>query len=1692
MKKSRRLLAVLLAAAITATTLTPLNAFAATNGEMDIDSLQVSSLNQPLGIDKTPTFSWQLGSNEYGKGQSAYRIIVASTEENAKAHKGDVWDSEQIQSEDNYDVLYAGPALASKTKYYWAVEVWDEDKNSIGWSDVSTFETGILNQDEWKGEWIGINGTDMTFDGANWIWRRNGSGFSGVPAGHQYFRKTFTVNTEKEISSVYVGVTADDEYSLYVNGEKVGENGGTDSWKNGKLFEIGKQINKDGNNVIAIDAFNSTNGYAGALSKVEVSYTDGTKDTFVTDDSWKVSETEPVEGWTSADFDDSQWLVPDQVVKYGEAPWGKGVEPSPEDAAFAATVLREEFATEEGKEIKNARAYVAGLGFFEMKINGQLPDDSVMNPANTQYTQTVLYRTFDVTNLLKKGNNAIGIELGNSFYNETCSVWNWQSAAWRDDPKLRMELDIEYTDGTHQTITTDNETWKATKDGPITTNSIYYGETYDARKELTGYDQANYNEEGWAPAQEMKAPAGALTAQVMEPIRRTKSITLSQDQVKKLDNGSYVLYVPEMLAGWIKLNMHNAEPGQKVTITYGEKLNSDGTVQKLGGKDGVNSGWWPKAYNQQDNYICKGGETETFEPKFSYKGYQYVQIDNYPGELKAEDIVCYRTSNDMEITGHFESSNELINHLHDMMMTTMSNNMQGKPTDTPVWEKNGWLGDANVALQTMSYNYGYENMLTQFIETMEDCQDELGNVPNMVPTQGWGNDNTVVWNSIFVFGVDQMWDTYGIESYIEEQYPAMRELALKDIEYSKSNGWTWSDGQLADWVSPMGQGDENSGLQYSESPNEGSGIAGTGFAYRLLSVMADLADKLNKPEDAAEYREAMANIYEAFNAKFYRPEQQIYETTTWSNIGPHRSKYRQTSNLVPLAFGLVPEEYKEGVLLNLVKDIRDKNYHLDTGCVGTELILPVLSENGYADVAYKILEQTSYPSWGYMANHKGGTSLWEMWEDTSRSLGHYFLGTYDEWLFKGIGGIKDMKDGYKTFTIEPMVGGTQDYANVSVDTVRGTITSNWTWDGNNATFDITVPVGSTATVILPSDSVDKVAVGKGVEGILNSEAKDGKTYLTVTSGSYQFSTSVVKDENAVDTLDLKIAINQANGLDQIDYDADAWATFRAVIDEAEALVNDSTADQTAIDTMTEKVLAAIEEVKTHINQSRQALKELVANAESPNPVAHPQEYIDAFNNALAAAEEACGDINKTNEELDQLKANLEKAIADLDANKYENYAQNGAVDARSTYESPDWGWGKAFLVDGDRKNLTEKGEYTGYSSDVGEVRTKDHEEWVSVDLGEVQKINSVVFYAPTQSPSTPGTCYGFPKTFDIQVSTNGQDWTTVASEKDYPVPSYGPIVFSFDEVDAKYVKLYAYNLNPKVTDFGYYYLQLSEMEVYNSPNVETPKPPVESNKDILNKVIAYAENAANSEEFNNVIKDVQESFNEALAAAQKVAENNAATQEEVDAAWKALMTEIHKLGFVKGDITSLEQLVATAKEFDLSKYVEAGQAEFKEALAAAEALIADKDNAMQAEIETAETNLLNAMLNLRYKADKSILEEVVAKANDVDANAYTAESYAVLSAAVAEANDVLANENATQEEVDTAVANVQAAMSGLVAVDNNTAEDNTVDNTTQTGQESTTTKANAAKTGDVAPIAGLALLSIAGASVIALRKKHNK
>lgn len=1421
-----------------------------------IYQLKVNSITEPLGIDTTePVFSWKLNLTGYDRAQSAYQIIVSSSREKAEGLVGDLWDSGRVAEEDNYDIVYKGEALRSETRYFWRVKVWDSGNLAYGWSEVASFETGIMTAAEWQGKWIGVeeHAESLSPEGGKWIWLRQGADFAASPGGHMYFRKTFAAEPTKQVSRVLLGFTADDRVTAYVNGEKVGYNA---SWSIGTLVDITKYF-AAGTNQLAFDAVNDSTGYAGMLCKVQISYSDGSSSTVVSDGSgWRVSKTVS-DGWTLAGYNDSSWLAPDQTDKsFGVSPWGNSAV-FEFQASRAATVLRKEFSADKG-EIASARAYVCGLGYFELKINGQLPDDTLLNPANTQYTQTVLYRTFDVTSLLKEGKNAVGVELGNGFFNETCSVWGWQKAKWRGEPRLLLKLVIRYQNGETQTVLTD-ESWKVTKQGPTTTNSIYYGETYDARKELTGYDKADYDDSLWENADLLSAPAGELKAQTMEPIRRTKE--LKPSKITKLPSGSYVLTVPEMLAGWIKLNIKGASQGDTVTITYGEKLNADGQVQKLGGPDGVNSSWWPLAYNQQDNYICKGGANETFEPKFSYKGYQYVQIDNYKGELTAADVTCYRVSNDMPVTGQFESSSELFNKLHQMMMTTMDNNMQGKPTDTPVWEKNGWLGDANVATETMAYNYDLNGMFTSFIETMEDCLDEFGTVPNMVPTEGWGVDNTVVWNSIFVFGVEQLFKSYGSESYLADQYDAMRKLALLDISRSQSRGWTWDDGQLADWVSPMGT-DENE--KYNESPNEGSGIVGTAFAYHLLDVMAQFADRLGKTADAAQYRSAMANIFTAFNNKFYRPEQGIYETTTWSNNGPNRTRYRQTSQLVPLAFGLVPETYRKTVVDNLVKDITDKGYHLDTGCVGSKFILPVLTDYGYADVAYRIAAQTTYPSWGFMAER--GTSLWEMWESTARSLGHYFLGTYDEWFYKGVGGIREMEDGYKTVTLAPTPGGDLTWAKTSVDTVRGLLQSNWTLNANKtADFDFVIPVGTTATIRLPAPKISEVTadgqpLSQTLPGIRSVSVVDGQVQIVAGSGSYHFVSAV---DIPVEKIALKSAIDAAALLQQSDYDAGAWSDFAAVLAAAVEVFESGSSSQQQVNEQAAALKAAAEELQKHVDTARVDLKAKVAELEglTINPVEYPASYFTAYELAFRAARDGCTALSLTSEQLIALKNNLETAYDALQEHNSTNLALHAPVTAASSHEDSSWNWGKANLTDGDRKNQKDS-EYTGYSSALGS-RDKDHEEWITVDLGSVQECNAVTLYASTQTPGQDGSCYGFPKTFEIQVSQNGTDWETVLRKENYPVPGYGPISFQFEAVDAQYVRLYAFQLNPKVTDYNFYYMQLCEMEVYR----------IQSDKSALHTAIADAEALRQSAVYRTAGETAKAGFDAALNQAKEVSEN---------------------------------------------------------------------------------------------------------------------------------------------------------------------------------------------------------------------------
>ena len=1055
------------------------------NKDLVIYDMTVNMADVALGIDSTPYFGWSISSTKNNNKQSAYQIKVSSTKAKATAGEADVWDSGKVNSSDYTSVTYEGNALKSTSTYFWTVQVWDKDGDTVA-SAPSEFRTGIFAKDSWKGEWISAKSSvEYDLSGSSWIWysgQNNGaSANGGLAAGTVYFRGNFTPKAGKTVSSAYLVFTADDYGVFYVNGTTVlNVPNQTDIWKTGNVVDVSGVLTS-GKNVIAAAVSNSSQGYAGFVAKLFVTYTDGTAETVVTNRNWKASKTAP-NGWNTADYDDSSWAAPDQYVNYGGSPWGNQCVIS-NTGDRAATLLRKEFKA--GKDIVEATVYMSGIGYSILSINGKLADDCFLDPCNTQYNKTVLYRTFDVTSLLKSdADNAIAVELGNGFYKEEGGVWNWGSAEWKDDPKLLFYMVIRYADGTETTVVSDTS-WKATTDGPTTFNSIYYGEYYDARLEKVDWDEAGYNDSSWSNAVKAKVPTGKLECQLQEPVRRVEEFDVTS--IKKLGDGSYVVYCPEMVAGWIRLKIKGAKAGDTITITYAEKINTNGTVVKMGGGNGVNGHWWPETYIMTDKYTAKGEAVEIFEPKFSYKGFQYIQIWNYPGTLTEEDIEIFRIRNDVETIGSFVSSNELINDLHQMMLTTVLNNLQGKPTDTPVWEKNGWLGDFNVGTTSMMYNYDMRLMTENFVEIMESCFDQYGLIPPMVPTAGWNIGDNYVWSTVYVLAVVELYEKYGSLDYLKEQYETMKKYATTTALKLRNSGWVCPDGQLGDWVSPMGQ---NQNAPYVESPSEGSGIVGTAMLYWMYSEMIKVAELLGNTADIKTFRGYMDNMYARFNAKFYVKDQGYYQTTTWTQYGT-RTKFRQTSQLLPLAVGLVPDEYKEQVVANLIADIHAKNDHLDTGCVGSKFILPVLSDLGYADLAYTIVTQKTYPSWGFMIE-KGATSLWEMWETTTRSVDHFFLGTYEEWFYTHLAGITNPDNGYETFTIKPHILGDLTNVTCTVNTVRGQIESSWVKsEDGTVTMKVTVPFGSTATVVFPVSNTVTV----------NGEAVSG-TQSQLGSGEY--------------------------------------------------------------------------------------------------------------------------------------------------------------------------------------------------------------------------------------------------------------------------------------------------------------------------------------------------------------------------------------------------------------------------------------------------------------------------------------------------------------------------------------------------------------------------------------------------------------
>lgn len=751
----------------------------------------------------------------------------------------------------------------------------------------------------------------------------------------------------------------------------------------------------------------------------------------------------------------------------------------PEDPA---PMLRKKFTL--AKMPVSARLSICGLGGYEASLNGKKVGDHELESPHTQFNKRNYYTTYDVTGQLRKGTNALGVELGRGFYDVADKTpWDWNNASWRDRPKCIVQLDLTYADGSRESVVSD-ETWKLWLDGPTRRDSIYFGEDYDAQKEVPGWNTAGFDDSAWIPtvAVQPPGPKGQPPAQLcslmMEPVRVVE--TKKPAALTEPKPGVFVYDVGHITAGWIKFT-GSAPAGTKITLVYHEKLERDGTVNAM--KYGKPL--------QTYTYTFKGKGVESFEPKFSYAGFRYVQVTGYPGKLTLDNVEVKLVHQDVEIIGKFTCSNPLINQLHENQVRTLLNNFCNKPTDTPIYEKNGWTGDFNFARKSALYNFNLTAFLEKWFRDTDDSQAKDGSIREYIPhPYPGGGAYGPPWTSFFLL---VPWDMYlfsGDRGVLAEHYEGIKKHGdflwgkLQPNRLASAKAWG------ADWQSP--------------SPNkmvEGTEMTHSAHTYGYLSTLAETAQLLGKEADAAEYRRQADEIKNAVNNLLYDPEKKIYRTSLPSN-------FRQTTNLLPFGFGMIPEERKAEVSANIAKNVMEEHGgHLDTGCDGTQYILPVLTDNGHGEVAYTIMTQKDFPSWGYWAATGDGTS-WESWGKGARSWDHYWLGTYEEWLYSHLAGIRPLSPGFKEILIKPYPLGDLTYVAAEVETVRGLVASSWKKNENGFSLKVTVPPNATAIVEVPTSDPGSVKEGGGdaakAEGVKHLRDEKGCAVYSVGSGTYEF------------------------------------------------------------------------------------------------------------------------------------------------------------------------------------------------------------------------------------------------------------------------------------------------------------------------------------------------------------------------------------------------------------------------------------------------------------------------------------------------------------------------------------------------------------------------------------------------------------
>ncbi len=727
--------------------------------------------------------------------------------------------------------------------------------------------------------------------------------------------------------------------------------------------------------------------------------------------------------------------------------WGGKWIGAGKDALVApAPMLRREF--EARGKVTNARAYVTGVGYYELHLNGKKVGDHVLDPGYTRFDKRVLYATYDVTEQVKRGKNAVGVMLGTGWYEvHTLAVWNFEQAPWRGAPAARVRLEVEYADGGKDVVVSD-EGWKLGS-GPIVYDSIYGGEFYDARLEKKGWDEAGYDDSGWKGASVMEGPKGTLVAPDMRPIRVTAVVT--PKSVKEVKPGVFVVDMGRNFAGVPELRV-TGPAGATVKMRCGERLGADSGLHQDEIDVYVKKRGADQAF-QEARYTLKGDGTEVWSPRFSYMGFQYVEVTGFPGRPTVENFRGLVMHSDVESVGRFRCSNPVLNWIDDAARAAYLSNLHSIPTDCPTREKNGWTGDAHLAAEMAMYHFDPLPLYAKWMNDFDDAQGAAGDLPGIIPSGGWGYGKQIgpAWDTAYFHIPWYVYLYYGDTRMLERHYPRL----AKYVDYVTANrekDGTVSFG-LGDWAPYEAQ---------TPFP-----LTSTAYYYRDLVILSEAAKVLGKGEDARKYKDMAEGVKVAFIKRFFDDKNETYANGT------------QTALSCALYQGLVPAGHEGAVFANLVKAVEAKKNHLDCGILGTKYLLNVLLDHGRADLAYAVVAQTDLPSWGYWMKEKGATTLYESWKDVD-SRNHIMFGDVSAWFFRALAGIRpdEKRPGFRHVLIRPQVVGDLTEAAGEVHTVRGVISSSWKRVGDRVEMEVKLPANVTASVWVPGEAAAR-EVGSG-------------------------------------------------------------------------------------------------------------------------------------------------------------------------------------------------------------------------------------------------------------------------------------------------------------------------------------------------------------------------------------------------------------------------------------------------------------------------------------------------------------------------------------------------------------------------------------------------------------------------------------